>query len=175
MTSTPPPPEPHNPPPATRAEAAQSGSSVPSSAYAAPASPAENARPKTSNRLGLIAFVASLLGVVIGSILATFGGIQSGSLAQFASSVDSTGTLDPEALPESANQIGLLAGLLIVAAFLVWGAFALWGLIQGIIAAVKNRGRGWGIAAIILSVVGGAIVLVVFLVAAGIGAAPYAS
>lgn len=172
MTSTPPPPEPHNPPPATRAEAAQNGYAAPPAAYAAPASPT---RSKGSNRLGLIAFVASLLAVVIGSILAFFGGIQSGSLAQFAGAIDSNGNVESGALPASANQIALAAGALSVAAFLVWGAFALWGLIQGIIAGVKNRGRGWGIAAIVLSVVGGGIVFVFFVVGAGIGAAPYAS
>lgn len=123
----------------------------------------------------LIAFVASLLAVVIGSILAFFGGIQSGSLAQFAGAIDSNGNVESGALPASANQIALAAGALSVAAFLVWGAFALWGLIQGIIAGVKNRGRGWGIAAIVLSVVGGGIVFVFFVVGAGIGAAPYAS
>lgn len=172
MTSTPPPPEPYNPPPATRAEAAQSGYAAPPAGYAASASPT---RPQGSNRLGLIAFVASLLAVVIGSILALFGGIQSGSLAQFASAVDTSGNVDAAALPAAANQIALAAGALSVAAFLVWGAFALWGLIQGIIAAVKNRGRGWAIAAIILSVIGGGIVFVFFVVGAGIGAAPYAS
>ncbi len=172
MTSTPPPPEPYNPPPATRAEAAQSGYAAPPAGYAASASPT---RPQGSNRLGLIAFVASLLAVVIGSILALFGGIQSGSLAQFAGAVDTSGNVDAAALPAAANQIALAAGALSVAAFLVWGAFALWGLIQGIIAAVKNRGRGWAIAAIILSVIGGGIVFVFFVVGAGIGAAPYAS
>lgn len=172
MTSTPPPPEPYNPPPATRAEAAQSGYAAPPAGYAASASPT---RPQGSNRLGLIAFVVSLLAVVIGSILALFGGIQSGSLAQFAGAVDSSGNVDAAALPAAANQIALAAGALSVAAFLVWGAFALWGLIQGIIAAVKNRGRGWAIAAIILSVIGGGIVFVFFVVGAGIGAAPYAS
>ncbi|MDI9889877.1 hypothetical protein [Microbacterium sp. IEGM 1404] len=113
--------------------------------------------------------------MVIGSILAFFGGIQSGSLAQFAGAIDSNGNVESGALPASANQIALAAGALSVAAFLVWGAFALWGLIQGIIAGVKNRGRGWGIAAIVLSVVGGGIVFVFFVVGAGIGAAPYAS
>jgi divalent metal cation (Fe/Co/Zn/Cd) transporter len=172
VTSTPPPPEPYNPPPASRAEAAQNGYAAPPAGYAAPASPT---RSQGSNRLGLIAFIASLLAVVIGSILAFFGGIQSGSLAQFAGAIDSNGNVESGALPAAANQIALAAGALSVAAFLVWGAFALWGLIQGIIAGVKNRGRGWGIAAIVLSVVGGGIVFVFFVVGAGIGAAPYAS
>jgi hypothetical protein len=118
--------------------------------------------------------VVSLAAVVIGSILALLGGIQSGSLAQFADVANGTATLDPETLPEAANQIGLAAGALSVSAFLIWGVLALWGLIQGIVAAVKNRGRGWAIAAIILAVLGGGVVLVVFGIGAVIGAAPYA-
>jgi hypothetical protein len=174
VSSTPPPPEPYNAPPTTRAEAAQSGYSAPPAAYAAP-TPAETSRPTGSNRLGLIAFVVSLLGIVIGAILATLGGIQSGSLAQFAEYSNGTATIDPETLPDAANQIAIAAGALSVSAFLVWGVLALWGFIQGIIAAVKNRGRGWGIAAIILAVIGGGIVFGFFLLGATIGAAPYAS
>ena len=71
--------------------------------------------------------------------------------------------------------MGLAAGALVVSAFLVWGVLALWGFIQGIIAAVKYRGRGWGIAAIVLAVIGGGIVFAFFLVGVGIGAAPYAT
>ena len=174
MSSTPPPPEPYDTPPTTRAEAAQSGYSAPPAAYAAPA-PAATARPKGSNRLGLIAFVVSLVAIVIGSLLAALGGIQSGSLAQFADYSGGTATIDPGMLPESANQTAIAAGVLTVSAFLAWGVLALWGFIQGIVAAVKNRGRGWGIAAIILSVIGGGIVLAVFVIAGSVAAAAYVS
>jgi hypothetical protein len=174
VSSTPPPPEPYDTPPVTRAEAAQSGYPAASAGYAAPAPTAPAGRAKGSRGLGLIAFVVSLAAVVIGSILALLGGIQSGSLAQFADVANGTATLDPETLPEAANQIGLAAGALSVSAFLIWGVLALWGLIQGIVAAVKNRGRGWAIAAIILAVLGGGVVLVVFGIGAVIGAAPYA-
>ncbi len=175
MSSTPPPPEPYDTPPAGRADAAQGGYAAPPAGYAAPASPAASGRPKGSSRLGLIAFVVSLVAIVIGSILATLGGIQSGGLAQFAEYTDGTATVDPDTLPPEANQMGLAAGALVVSAFLVWGVLALWGFIQGIIAAVKNRGRGWGIAAIVLAVIGGGIVFAFFLVGVGIGAAPYAT
>ncbi|MGC0370341.1 hypothetical protein [Microbacterium sp. SLBN-111] len=179
MTSTPPPPEPYNPPPATRAEAAQSGYAASPAGYSAPpaayGAPAPGARPKGSSRLGLIAFVAALLGIIIGSILATIGGMQTGSLTQYADYTTGTGTLDYDSVPPSAQQMGIAAGLLTIAAFLVWGAFALWGFIQGIVATVKNRGRGWGIAAIVLAVIGGGIVLIFLTVGVGVGAAPYVS
>lgn len=169
MSSTPPPFDPDRTPPATRAEAAQSSYAAPP--VAAPAGPASAT--KGPRGLGLIAFVVSLVAVVIGSILGLLGGIQSGSLAQFPAFTDGSSTIDPETLPASASQIGLAAGVLSVSAFLVWGVLALWGFIQGIIAAVKNRGRGWGITAIVLAVVGGGVVLVFFGVGAVIGAAPY--
>lgn len=169
MSSTPPPFDPDRTPPTTRAEAAQSSYAAPPAA--APAGPAPGT---TGPRgLGLIAFVVSLVAVVIGSVLGLLGGIQSGSLAQFPAIADGSSTIDPETLPASASQIGLAAGVLSVSAFLAWGVLALWGFIQGIIAAVKNRGRGWGIAAIVLAVVGGGVVLVFFGVGAVIGAAPY--
>ncbi|KZE41205.1 hypothetical protein [Microbacterium sp. T32] len=177
MTSTPPPPEPYNPPPATRAEAAQSGYTAPQAGYSAPpaAYGAPAARPKGSSRLGLIAFVAALVGIIIGSILATIGGMQTGGLTQYADYSTGTGTLDYDSVPPSVQQMGIAAGLLTIAAFLVWGAFALWGFIQGIVATVKNRGRGWGIAAIVLAVIGGGIVLIFLTVGVGVGAAPYIS
>ncbi|WZH35901.1 MAG: hypothetical protein PIR02_14155 [Microbacterium enclense] len=76
MSNTTPPPEPYNPPPATRADAAAS------SGYPAPAGyqPPAAAPVKNSNRLGLIAFVIALAAIVIGSIIAFIGGMQSGAL-----------------------------------------------------------------------------------------------
>ncbi|MFG6280280.1 hypothetical protein [Microbacterium sp. 5K110] len=169
MSSTPPPFEPDRTPPATRAEAAQAS-------YAAPPIAEPHGRAlsaKGPRGLGLIAFVVSLAAIVIGSVLGILGGIQSGSLTQFAAITDGTASIDPDALPAAANQIGLAAGILSVSAFLAWGVLALWGFIQGIVAAVKNRGRGWAIAAIVLAVVGGGVVFVFFGIGAAIGAAPY--
>ena len=168
MSSTPPPPEPYNPPPTTRAEASQTGYTAP------PAAPADRTPgTKGSRRLGVIAFVVALVGIVVGSILAFIGGMQSGSLAQYASMTDGTTTIDPNTLPPGAEQIAISAGLFSVAGFLVWGVLALWGFIQGIVAAVKNRGRGWGITAIILAVLGGIVVFVFLGIGTAIGAAPY--
>ena len=78
----------------------------------------------------------SLVAIVIGSLLAALGGIQSGSLAQFADYSGGTATIDPGMLPESANQTAIAAGVLTVSAFLAWGVLALWGFIQGIVAAL---------------------------------------
>jgi len=170
VSSTPPPPEPYDPPPAGRADAAAPGYSAPP-AYQPPAgTPVKN-----SNRLGLIAFIVALAGVVIGSILAFVGGMQSGSLVQYANTGANGAEIDPSTLPESARQAAASAGLLTVGGFLVYGALGLWGFIQGIVAAVKNRGRGLGIAAVVIAVLGGILVIVFLAVGAGAGAAPYIS
>lgn len=171
MSSTPPPPEPYNPPPATRADAAAAQAGYPASpAYQPPTA----APQKPSNRLGLIAFVVALAAIVIGSILAFIGGMQSGALVQYATTgADGTPQIDPANLSASEQQAAATAGLLAVAGFLVFGILGLWGFIQGIIAAVKNRGRGFGIAALILALLGGIVVAVVFGAGATAGAAPY--
>ena len=116
--------------------------------------------------------VVALVGAVVGSILAAIGGAQTGALAQY---VDTTGSsqLDTTNLPPEAEQLAVAGSLLAVAGFLVWGVLALWGLIQGIIAVVKNRGRGWGIAAIIVAVLGVGAVAIFLGIGVAIGAGPY--
>lgn len=158
MSTTPPPPEPYEPP-STRSDAHAAPG-----AYAAPAYASEHRAP-VSKKLGVIAFVAALLGVVIGAILAFVAGLQTAGIAQYADT--STGQLDPNTLPPGAEQTAIAVGVLSVAAFAVYGILGLWGFIQGIVAAIKNRGRGWGIAAIVIAVLGGIIVIT----ALGVGAA----
>ncbi|MDQ1084425.1 MULTISPECIES: hypothetical protein [Microbacterium] len=162
MSTTPPPPEPYTPPP-TRSEvpAAPGG-------YAAPAYAPEHRAP-VSKRLGIIAFVASLLAVVVGAILAYTAGLQAAGIAQYVD--PSAGQVDPESLPPEVQQSAVAVAGLSVAAFAIYGILGLWGFIQGIIAAVKNRGRGWGIAAIIIAVLGGIVVIAALSIgaAAGVG------
>ncbi|WP_150959036.1 hypothetical protein [Microbacterium testaceum] len=159
MSTTPPPPEPYQQP-VTRGDAygadaygtTPAGQPAPAApAYVAPAS----GKPKGSRRLGLIAFVVSLIGVVGGSIIAFIAGTQSASLAPYA---DAGQQIDPNTLPPDVQQATVLFGLLSVVAFAVYGILGLWGFIQGIVAAIKNRGRGWAIGAIALSVLGGIVV-----------------
>ncbi|MFZ8756814.1 hypothetical protein ACO03V_05265 [Microbacterium sp. HMH0099] len=157
------------PPPAPEPYDARSGAPQ----YAPPVNDyAQPAHTKGGRGLGLIAFLAALAGAVIGSILGFVGGMQSGSLAQY---VDITGTtqVDPNTIPPEGQNAAVVGGILTLVAFLVWGALALWGLIQGIIAAVKNRGRGWGIAAIIVAVIGIGAVLTFTSIGVAVGAGPY--
>ncbi len=76
------------------------------------------------------------------------GGIQSGSLAQFADVSNGTATLDPETLPEAAKPDRFSPPAPCRSRPSSMGRPRPVGVqIQGIIAAVKNRGRGWAIAA----------------------------
>ncbi|SDP03684.1 hypothetical protein SAMN04487848_3111 [Microbacterium sp. ru370.1] len=119
-----------------------------------------------SRTVGLIAFLAALAGVVVGSILAVIAGVQAGGLQQYAGF---DGQADPTTFPPDASQKAIAASVLGIAAFAVYGVFALWGFIQGIVAAVRNRGRGWGFAAVAIAVLGGIVVIVAFVGGIGIG------
>ncbi|WP_295839282.1 hypothetical protein [uncultured Microbacterium sp.] len=167
MSTTPPPPGPYEEP-AARSQAY--GESAPAVGYGAPAAPAHVEPPRRrvaqSKRLGVVAFVVSLIAVVGGSIIAFIGGLQSGAIAPYA---ESTGQIDPSTVPAEAQQAAVAVAVLSVVAFLLYGVLGLWGFVQGIIAAVKNRGRGWAIGAIALAVLGGVAVVVALGVGAAVG------
>jgi hypothetical protein len=129
-------------------------------------------KPKGPKGLGVVAFVAALLAVIAGSILTYVGGLQLGPLAQYA---DSSGTVDTTSIPADVQNAAVLGGVLVAVGFIAMAVFALWGFVQGIIAAVKNRGRGWGIAAIIVAVIAIVPVSIFFGIGTAAGLAPYLS
>ena len=53
----------------------------------------------------------------------------------------------------------VVAVVILVAAWIVHALIALWGLVQGIVATAVNRGRAWGIAAIVIASIGWMILL----------------
>lgn len=149
-------------------------SPAPAGSYAPPPSEDRGPRPKGPSGLGVIAFVAALAGALIGSILAFIGGLQTGGLVQYGElRPDGSYSVDPNSVPVEAQQLAVSAALLTFAAFAVWGILALWGFIQGIIAAVKNRGRGWAIAAIVIAVLGVGAVAIFYGIGAAAGVAAY--
>jgi hypothetical protein len=123
---------------------------APSPGYAPPP-PAAERRGKGPAGLGIVAFVAALAGAVIGSVLAYFAGLQLGPLAAYSDGT--TTTIDPSDLTPEVQQAAATGGILAAVAFIVMFVLALWGFIQGIVAAVRNRGRAWGIVAIVLAVI----------------------
>jgi hypothetical protein len=140
----------YTPPPSASPESA---SSVPGHAPApgyAPPPPAAERRAKGPSGLGIVAFVAALAGAIVGGVLAYIAGLQLGPLATLSSNGQTT--VDPSDLTPEMQQAAATGGLLAVVAFVAMFVLALWGFIQGIVAAVRNRGRAWGIVAIVVAV-----------------------
>lgn len=148
--STPPPPGPQPGQPSYGATPPAGGppAGYPGSGYQAPGYPQQSGgRPKGKPTLGIIAAAAAIVGTLIGTIITAIGGAAMGSSLSGMYDYDAYSGQIPDAA---------LGGILgIFAGFAVYGILALWGLIQGIVATVLNRGRGWGIAAIVISVLGG--------------------
>lgn len=116
--------------------------------------------PRTAVRspgLGIVALAATVIGALVGSTLAVIGGAALGR-------VDPT-VLVSSGLPDSAEQQDLMVGgVFFVLAYLSAGVFGLWGFVQGIVATTLDRGRGWGIAAIVLAVLAWMPVTIAFVV-----------
>ncbi|GAA3341898.1 hypothetical protein GCM10017714_27860 [Curtobacterium pusillum] len=134
--------------------------------YAAAAAPASAGAPSwqgydepraRKKTLGVVAFVLGVLSLVIGVI----GGYVMGSALANSSALDGltqgggASAAEQQELqrqlmsdPAVMSQIGAGAVVAGIAAIL-----GLWALVQGIVAVATKRGRGWGIFAIVLSVV----------------------
>lgn len=120
-------------------------------------------RPKGKPTLGIVAAVAAIVGVIAGCIIV---GASAAALGQYIGDTAMTGMSDSTYEYDEFGEFGetgflpYLGG--IFAGFAVYGILALWGLIQGIFATVLNRGRAWGITAIVVSVVGFVPVMVTY-------------
>jgi hypothetical protein len=109
----------------------------------------------------VVAFLAGVVVTVVSPIVSIVSGATLGHLvkpgdgfsAGFAAGANSH---DPQTA---------IVGLLIVAQLLVGSGLGIWALVQGIIAVRQRRGRGWGIAAIVLAAVAPILSFIVYIVA----------
>ena len=107
--------------------------------------------------LGLVAFIASAAALVIGMAGIWLAGFFVGRVVRL---VDY-----PDLIQETEAQLwdtlsrAVVAVVILVAAWIVHALIALWGLVQGIVATAVNRGRAWGIAAIVIASIGWMILL----------------
>ncbi len=64
--------------------------------------------------------------------------------------------LDPTAVDFDWSILTPVRGWVLMAELAFWAGtiLGIWALVQGIIATVKNRGRGWGIAALVIALIG---------------------
>ena len=133
--------------------------------YAAASAPASAGAPawqgyeepkRKKKTVGVVAFVVGLLslvlgvigGYIIGSALANSGALN--DLVQGGSTTITPEQAQGQILNDPAVQSQFYGGAAVVGIAAILG---LWALVQGIIAAVLKRGRGWGVFAIILAVV----------------------
>lgn len=114
--------------------------------------------PKAKKKtLGVVAFVLALIALVVGVVGGYLMGAaisNSGALSDIVQGGGST-TVTPEQLqhevmsdPAVVSQF--YAGIAVIG---VGTVFGLWAIVQGIVAIVTKRGRGWGVVAVILAVV----------------------
>ncbi|MFK4481493.1 hypothetical protein [Curtobacterium sp. AB7] len=121
--------------------------------------------PKAKKKtVGVIAFVVGLAALVVGAIGGYLFGQSFGASDAFRESMQNSGATPSDAqITELMTSSNVITGSLM---FYLGTALGLWAIVQGIIAAVTKRGRGWGVFAIVLAVVA----LIVFVVAVGVAA-----
>jgi hypothetical protein len=118
-----------------------------------------------SGTAGAVAFVLSLVAAVIAPIVGSVAGFQVGLGALSDLSFDGA-TFDWSLLTPVRDSV-LLAEI----AFWIGTVCGLWALVQGIFATVTRRGRGLGIAAIVLAALGAVIFFTALQISFGVGAA----
>ncbi|WP_156762095.1 hypothetical protein [Microbacterium karelineae] len=133
--------------------------------------PAAAPRPVRRRRgLGIVAFIAAVAAVAIGAVGIWLAGFSLGRLVRLTDYPDLLRNVDDvdallgdaqDQLWESLGRAGLALGILVIA-WLAHALVALWGLVQGIVATALDRGRMWGVIAIVVACTGW-IVLAVFM------------
>ncbi len=100
--------------------------------------------------LGVIAFVLALIAAVGASIAGAVAAFNVGRGTGREIALQPTSTDFDWSLLAPVREWVLFGEI----AFWVGTVLGTWALVQGIVATVKNRGRGWGIAAIVVAVLG---------------------
>ncbi|MET0672396.1 MAG: hypothetical protein ABWY37_02780, partial [Microbacterium pygmaeum] len=110
------------------------------------------ARAAGGSALGIVAFVLGLIAAVGASIVAAVAGFQIGigTGDQLATQLAPAGADFDFALLSPVREWVLLAEV----SFWVGTVLGVWAIVQGIVAIAKNRGRGWGITAVVIAVAG---------------------
>jgi len=108
--------------------------------------------PRTSGGsvLGVVAFVLAVIAAVGATILGSIAGynVGVGTARNFLT--------DAANIDFDWSILTPVRGWVLLGELSFWGGTVLgiWALVQGIIAIVKNHGRGWGIAAVVIAVIG---------------------
>jgi hypothetical protein len=122
-----------------------------------------NPPPANPKGLGVVALIVAAVALVFSVVLSVFSGLAFAPLASQA--ISPGGTIDQSALDPNDPGVGVF-GMLGMVFFFGGSALGIWALVQGILATVKKRGRGFGITAIALAVATPVICFVLFYVVA---------
>lgn len=123
--------------------------------------------PRKSRKLGVVALVLALVVAAISMSVAILTGMTLGPLAEPGDTGFSL-PLNPYADDPVAAQAALFLILTLVFGSLV----GTWALIQGLVAAVKNRGRLWGVLAMFVAAGAPILSLIAFAVASAMTTPP---
>ncbi|MEJ3403722.1 hypothetical protein WDJ51_03145 [Rathayibacter sp. YIM 133350] len=139
----------------------------PAPAFAAPVAPIaypyswqEETR---SNALGRVAFIVACVLLVLSLAASVLNGGLLGSLSGVAPAADAL--TDAQTVALGGGGIGVLAHLGLGT------LLGLWALIQGIVAVATRRGRGFGVAAIVIATITPVLSFVLFSIAGNVSAA----
>lgn len=116
--------------------------------------------------VGVIAFAASVVALIVGIVGGYLLGTALGASGALRDIIDSGGTsaADQQQLQDSLMN-GSNAGRLAAGSVFMWigTLFGLWGIVQGIVAIATKRGRGWGVFALVLGVVAALVAFSVYI------------
>lgn len=127
--------------------------------YPQPVPPTVPIRPAGPGKptIGIVAFIASVSAFVIGGVGIWLSGFMIGRLVRATEIPEIVSGLQDDAwvlAQEQALQAidrSIGAFVVLITAWVLHMALAAWGLIQGIVATAMNRGRAWGIIAIVIA------------------------
>lgn len=109
---------------------------------------------------GIIAFIVSAAALILGAIGIWLSGYMIGKLVRLTEIPELSMALYEEGWILLQDQFWLVidravgALVVLIVAWILHMVLATWGLIQGIVATAMNRGRVWGVVAILLALFG---------------------
>lgn len=127
-------------------------------------------KPAKKKTVGVVAFFLGLIALVIGGIAGYFFGTAIVSSSAFDEILRNGGSSTPD--PSQYNDLASSPAIVVSGVLsLVGTVLGVWAIVQGIIAIVTKRGRGFGVFGLILAVLGPIVLIVVYAVVAGAAAA----
>ncbi|HEX4057483.1 MAG TPA: hypothetical protein VHX87_04090 [Galbitalea sp.] len=122
-------------------------------------SPYYSSPPAKSKTLGVVAFIVGLVVIVFSVIASVIVGNLLGSILK----PGSTFSQGFQAGATSTDPRVAFGGLLVVVQLLLGTGLGVWAFVQGIVAVRSDRGRGWGIAAIVIAAIAPVLSLIVYI------------